>query len=644
MIIKRLKLYNFGIYAYLNMFVFKGAAPVILIGGMNGRGKTTFLEAVLLGLYGSNSFAFQETKFKYKDYLASYTNKSDASQMAYIEIEFSMGKYDSETYTIHREWSKKSKFQEHIWVKKNGEDNAFLTENWTMFIENILPSALSKFFFFDGEKIAALAENNTSEQIKESIKTMLGVSILDTLENDLNKIISKISKSKKGDNKLDQLEILKHEKEKAIVDLQEVDSKIADKNAVIIKLKAKLESKKNNYTLKGGNIVSQKHDLIAKRAESISALNLCNESLSELASSEIPLKMVSFLLKDIEVQSEQEFEQKKYEITLEKIKELQSSFSNKEHTDISSFISFVQDKVATEKKTSLYNLSNENLFKLRDLIKNKITASIDKAKKITKEREKYKNSINEIDNYLSVDIDDEVLNKLFKEIKTLENTISEEEISLKFLEEQRKTLNGIAIKAESEFSKAAEEILSSIETDEEEGRSLKYLYMAQKIFAEYQKKLQARKTEILAKEMTNCFARLANKKSLVSKITMDPVSLDLHYFDIAEHEVIKARLSSGEKQLMVISLLWALALCSKKKLPVIIDTPLSRLDSAHRGSLINTYFPNASDQTIILSTDTEVDRRYYNMMRPFIGDEYTLEYNDTSKRTVVRRGYFGWGE
>ncbi len=644
MIIKRLKLYNFGIYAYLNMFVFKGVAPVVLIGGMNGRGKTTFLEAVLLGLYGSNSFAFQETKFKYKDYLASYTNKSDASQMAYIEIEFSMGKYDSETYTIHREWSKKSKFQEHIWVKKNGEDNAFLTENWTMFIENILPSALSKFFFFDGEKIAALAENNTSEQIKESIKAMLGVSILDTLENDLNKIISKISKSKKGDNKLDQLEILKHEKEKAIVDLQEVDSKIADKNAAIIKLKAKLESKKNNYTLKGGNIVSQKHDLIAKRAESISALNLCNESLSELASSEIPLKMVSFLLKDIEVQSEQEFEQKKYEITLEKIKELQSSFSNKEHTDISSFISFVQDKVATEKKTSLYNLSNENLFKLRDLIKNKITASIDKAKKITKEREKYKNSINEIDNYLSVDIDDEVLNKLFKEIKTLENTISEEEISLKFLEEQRKTLNGIAIKAESEFSKAAEEILSSIETDEEEGRSLKYLYMAQKIFAEYQKKLQARKTEILAKEMTNCFARLANKKSLVSKITMDPVSLDLHYFDIAEHEVIKARLSSGEKQLMVISLLWALALCSKKKLPVIIDTPLSRLDSAHRGSLINTYFPNASDQTIILSTDTEVDRRYYNMMRPFIGDEYTLEYNDTSKRTVVRRGYFGWGE
>ena len=311
MIIKRLKLYNFGIYASLNMFVFKEAAPVVLVGGMNGRGKTTFLEAVLLGLYGSNSFAFQETKFKYKDYLASYTNRNDSTQMAYVEIEFSMGKYGADTYIVHREWSKKSKFQEKIWVKKNGEDNAFLTENWALFIENILPSALSKFFFFDGEKIAALAENNTSEQIKESIKAMLGVSILDTLDNDLNKIISKISKSKKGNSKLDRLEALKNEKEKAVSDLQAADLKVEEKNTSIATLKAKLEKKNNDYVLKGGDIVSQKHDLISKRAESISAMNFCNENLTELASSEMPLKLVSFLLKDIAIQSEQEFEQKK---------------------------------------------------------------------------------------------------------------------------------------------------------------------------------------------------------------------------------------------------------------------------------------------------------------------------------------------
>lgn len=85
--------------------------------------------------------------------------------------------------------------------------------------------------------------------------------------------------------------------------------------------------------------------------------------------------------------------------------------------------------------------------------------------------------------------------------------------------------------------------------------------------------------------------------------------------DSEDEEIAKKRLSAGEKQLMVISLLWALAICSKKKLPVIIDTPLSRLDSSHRRALIKTYFPKASDQTIILSTDSEINETYYGFLK-----------------------------
>ena len=119
-------------------------------------------------------------------------------------------------------------------------------------------------------------------------------------------------------------------------------------------------------------------------------------------------------------------------------------------------------------------------------------------------------------------------------------------------------------------------------------------------------------------------------------------SIHLHYIDSNGEEIAKKRLSAGEKQLMVISLLWALAICSKKKLPVIIDTPLSRLDSAHREALIKTYFPNASEQTIILSTDAEIDERYYSMMKDSVGDEYTLNYCDKTRTTTIKPGYFGW--
>ena len=121
---------------------------------------------------------------------------------------------------------------------------------------------------------------------------------------------------------------------------------------------------------------------------------------------------------------------------------------------------------------------------------------------------------------------------------------------------------------------------------------------------------------------------------------MDPITLDLTYLNSDGIEVEKTALSAGEKQLMVISILWALAICSKKKLPVIIDTPLSRLDSNHRKSLIQVYFPQASEQTIILSTDSEIDRNYYQLIKENVGDEFTLIYDDSSKSTKILKGYF----
>ena len=161
-------------------------------------------------------------------------------------------------------------------------------------------------------------------------------------------------------------------------------------------------------------------------------------------------------------------------------------------------------------------------------------------------------------------------------------------------------------------------------------RILKYSHIAEEIIVEYRIRLQARKTGYVAMTMTDCYKTLARKTSLISKVIMDPSTLDLHYIDSAGKEVSKESLSAGEKQLMVISLLWALAKCSKRKLPVIIDTPLSRLDSAHRSALITHYFPNASDQVIILSTDSEIDPYYYAMMKDNIGDEFTLIYENSN--------------
>lgn len=118
MVIKKLHMHNFGVYAGDNEFVFNSHKPVVLIGGMNGRGKTTFLEAVLLALYGSNSFAYTESGRKsYSQYLRSFINRNADDNICKVELEFEINNTIKENYVVRREWDALNKrTREHIYV------------------------------------------------------------------------------------------------------------------------------------------------------------------------------------------------------------------------------------------------------------------------------------------------------------------------------------------------------------------------------------------------------------------------------------------------------------------------------------------------------------------------------------------------
>lgn len=646
MIIKKLKLHNFGVYASTNIFEFEGKKPIVLIGGMNGRGKTTFLEAILLALYGSNSFAYNESNYKsYGQYLKSFVNVADGSLQTYVDLEFSMDSEGEERYCIHREWTgDKKRTVEKIEVYKNNSYNQFLTDNWTMFIENILPSGLSNFFFFDGEKIAELAVEKTSSQMKESIKTLLGISVLDLLQSDLGRIINRTVKNQVENSEANEVELLRDKKAKAMLNLQTVDlelGKLEEKKAL---LQQKLDMKKQEYVAKGGDIVTQRQELYQKRAEILSKIENFKEQLVADAASELPLILVKEYLRNIRENAEIEQDNKMLEIALKKMNRFSADY--KEHNEqdseaISRFMKFVNNKSTGHFNIVSYNLSDSALFKLQVLLDEQLLSTklnvLDRQKCL----EKMQAEANQLDNYLAVDIDEKEIAKIYKEIKVLEQKLIELNVLIERKNSERKTRNGELISITSLFNKKVEKYLKKMELNDDSERIIKYSHMANAILEEYKVRLQKNKIAVVAETMTACYKKLANKKNLIERIYMDPVTLDLKYLDYNGFEVNKASLSAGEKQLMVISLLWSLALCSKKKLPVIIDTPLSRLDSSHRESLIQIYFPQASEQTIILSTDSEIDQNYHEMMKYNIGDEFTLMYDDISKSTTIQKGYFG---
>jgi len=83
-----------------------------------------------------------------------------------------------------------------------------------------------------------------------------------------------------------------------------------------------------------------------------------------------------------------------------------------------------------------------------------------------------------------------------------------------------------------------------------------------------------------------------------------------------------------------------MAKASGRPVPTFIDTPLGRLDSSHRSHMVERYFPNASHQVVLLSTDEEITGRYFSLLRPYIGRTYRLESREAGHDTVLKEGYF----
>ena len=143
--------------------------------------------------------------------------------------------------------------------------------------------------------------------------------------------------------------------------------------------------------------------------------------------------------------------------------------------------------------------------------------------------------------------------------------------------------------------------------------------------------------------ITELFRYLLRKQTLVERILIDPGTFALTLYDGSGQALPRQRLSEGEKQIFAVAMLWGLARASARPLPAVIDTPMARLDAVHRQNLVERYFPNASHQVVLFSTDTEVDRHYYQALQPHIARAYHLNYDEAGKATVGAEGYF-WKE
>ena len=107
-----------------------------------------------------------------------------------------------------------------------------------------------------------------------------------------------------------------------------------------------------------------------------------------------------------------------------------------------------------------------------------------------------------------------------------------------------------------------------------------------------------------------------------------------------EREMSINSLSAGQRQILATALIQALGSVSQVKSFICIDTPLARIDLENREQIITKYYPKASKQVIILSTNSEIDpsKSEYRHMKDFISKEYTIVSDDY--KSDFKDGYF----
>ena len=136
------------------------------------------------------------------------------------------------------------------------------------------------------------------------------------------------------------------------------------------------------------------------------------------------------------------------------------------------------------------------------------------------------------------------------------------------------------------------------------------------------------------------FQQLIRKPELIGKVSISTDTFNLTLYSPSGEIVTTERLSAGERQLLAVSVLWGLAKASGRPLPVVIDTPLGRLDGIHRSNLVENYFPFASHQVLLLSTDQEIDKQHQEALKKSIGHEYQIAFNEDLKTSTIQPGYF----
>lgn len=645
-----LVLHNIGPYRgrqSMNLATQKGK-PVILIGGLNGCGKTTLLDAMQLALYGNRAQLSNRGNQAYEDYLVSMISRgTPLTEGASVSISFAVQVNGEQTeYQVTRSWSAAGKrLKEHLDVAVNGQWDKTLSSTWADHVEDLLPLEIAGLFFFDGEKIESLADpDRAASVIQTAIQSLLGASTIEQLRTDLA-VLQKRQVPESGDTALEQ----------ELMDLLEQHGHAADelhvaqvrRGEIQVTRDAALKEMQQSeqaFATEGGTVYERQTEIESERTQLQTQLSSIHSQIRSLSETTVPLALLKVPLQELTLQASESLEAEETWRLISLLEERDVWLTDQLPPEV---VAVVQDLLADDRRRRIPDpksskalvLSPDQARQLQFTVAS-IPAQLKAAKSLLKQARETQESLAQ---------NESMLGRIPDNSRVSDRLVKRDAARAKFarLDGQIQILDEGIAKGSRDLE-ALEARIAKVEArriqigidSEDKRRIVEHAERVRRTLSTLQARLIARNIGRIEVATLDSFKRLMRKSGLVADLRINPSDYTMQLTSASGDPLSPSRLSAGERQLLAVALLWGLARVAGNQLPTVIDTPLGRLDSVHRQHLVERYFPNASDQVLLLSTDEEIDEGLLPQLSTSISASYLLEHDAESDVTIIKSGYW----
>lgn len=652
MILDELVLHNYGVYKgehRLSLTPSQGR-PIVLIGALNGGGKTTVLEALQIGLFGRNANPVAASKSSYPDYLRATIHSGSLPKQAGVEVSFRyvVGGHERQ-FRIMRTWREVGiTVKEALEVHCDDRFDGDATERWQEFVEQIIPHQISDLFFFDGEKIESLADpTRSAELLRVGVHALLGLDLIDNLIKSLGQVERRRKAGLGATDFRAEMSSMEAVIERVVERRRLLCEQKAEARTHLDEAKQRLAKAERQFETEGGYLFENQERLRADRELAQHRSGQLEERLREVAAGIAPLLLLRERLNEVRCAAEEEVELLQKAKFAAGLEERDASVlgvlrglglkANTLATVEEVLLSDRKDRLAASQATPVLGIRPEALEGVTDemlqstsLEVSRVLAAFAAARETLARVEAKEAAIPEQSQVQGLK---EALDGARDEVRRLSARVE-------LLDEEHRRADLECAQSEQKLQRLHDEIAEARSEDELTRRVIEKSAKSRDSLQRFRGAMRGKHISRLESLVTQSFQTVLRKKSLVQRVSIDPETFDLRVVGSNGLAISPERLSAGERQMLAVSMLWGLARASGRHLPAIIDTPLGRLDSEHRGFLVGNYFPAASHQVILLSTDEEINGSYYLALKPHVGREYLVQYDHSSHSSKVFEGYF----